>query len=336
MHSDTPDKSGSPRKRILSRAASEDESLRNIIQEAEETSKRLTRRDSKYGSFRRESTRGSQSEEESVENMPMVELQEDYEACLAELKAVERHQDVLLFQLDCLHDALEGTEEALYEAQRENQQISMELEKEREQRRALESTVASLMKEVEKLKEEKNSVPEGTTCDGMADVTETDGKMSEEPDPEPVSPVLQSAAPAGSPPGSPEGSVVRSPTASPGAIAGFATGSAALAFLSLFSKNRRSESSPSSPSSPAPPELIPHPALEGSSVDQEVKDQVDHPDQPRVGNREENDESSGYEDAPSDFSPGSSTPDGASDLPADDEGGVKGNGLQNPEPCVMS
>lgn len=45
--------------------------------------------------------------------------------CLAELQSVELQQGVLLFQVDCLQDALEGAEEALSETKREAHQISM-------------------------------------------------------------------------------------------------------------------------------------------------------------------------------------------------------------------
>lgn len=52
-----------------------------------------------------------------------MELQADYEACLEELRSMDRDKDVLIFQLDRLHDDLEGAEETLAETQRENKQL---------------------------------------------------------------------------------------------------------------------------------------------------------------------------------------------------------------------
>lgn len=54
-----------------------------------------------------------------------MELQQNYEMCSAELQSVELHQEVLLFQIECLQDALEGAEETLIETKREAHQISM-------------------------------------------------------------------------------------------------------------------------------------------------------------------------------------------------------------------
>ncbi|ROL42422.1 hypothetical protein DPX16_8112 [Anabarilius grahami] len=53
MHSGQLEKTGSLRKRTLSRGMSEDESLRHIIREAEESSRHLSRSDSRYGSLKR-------------------------------------------------------------------------------------------------------------------------------------------------------------------------------------------------------------------------------------------------------------------------------------------
>lgn len=54
-----------------------------------------------------------------------MELQQNYEMCLAELQSVELRQEVLLFQVECLQDALEGAEETLTETKREAHEISM-------------------------------------------------------------------------------------------------------------------------------------------------------------------------------------------------------------------
>lgn len=54
-----------------------------------------------------------------------MELQQNYEVCLAELQGAELQQEVLLFQVECLQDALEGAEETLIETKREAHQISM-------------------------------------------------------------------------------------------------------------------------------------------------------------------------------------------------------------------
>lgn len=56
-----------------------------------------------------------------------VELRADYEVCLQEMRALELQQEALLFQVDCLQDALEGTEEMLSEAQREAHSVTMVL-----------------------------------------------------------------------------------------------------------------------------------------------------------------------------------------------------------------
>ncbi|KAM9443823.1 uncharacterized protein Hap1MRO34_024971 [Clarias gariepinus] len=318
MHADTGEKSASPRKRIVSRAMSEEESLRHII-EAEESPKRLTRRDSRYGSLRRGDTRGSQSEDEPAEHTSMMELQQNYEMCLAELQSVELRQEVLLFQVDCLQDALEGAEEMLTETKREAHQFSMELEREREKRRKVEETVALLTQELERLKEEKISVPAESTTQDQKEAVEMTQDPADEVD------ICVSKE-----------TLVNSVDATPqptGSTTSFATFAAA-AYL-LF-KNKRYESSSSK--------------QEGTSVDQgdnkahAVSSEHAPPEEsiqkPHDG--EEYDESSGYEDAPTDFSPGSSTPDGQSDaaLPEDSESELNNSNearnVKNPEGCFLS
>ncbi|KAK2821435.1 hypothetical protein Q7C36_020778 [Tachysurus vachellii] len=317
MHSDTVDISASPRKRIVSRAMSEEESLRHII-EAEESPKRLSRRDSRYGSLRRGDTRGSQSEDDPAENTSTMELQQNYEMCLAELQSVELRQGVLLFQVECLQDALEGAEEMLIETKREAHQISMELERERGHRRKLENDVALLMQEIERLKEEKISVAtesiiqEQKESDVMTDKPAADGVdgcVSEE--------IKSVDTPS-------------QPTGSTNSFANFA----AAAYL-LF-KNRRLE-----------PNFSKQPDSEGTSVDQEVKPDVVGSEQTTTDgssqkshDAEDCDESSGYEDAPSDFSP--STPDGSSEavLPEDGEIEMKNSNearnAKDSEACLLS
>ncbi|XP_053508794.1 uncharacterized protein si:ch1073-456m8.1 [Ictalurus furcatus] len=321
MHSDTVEKSASPRKRIVSRAMSEEESLRHII-EAEESPKRLTRRDSRYGSLRRGDTRGSQSEDEPAETTSMMELQQNYEMCLAELQSVELQQGVLLFQVDCLQDALEGAEEALSETKREAHQISMELEQEREKRRKLEDTVALLMQKLEQLKEEKTSVPaESITQDQKEAVemtdnpaVEVDGPVSKEA-PKPVDTASQ-------------------PTGSTNTFASFAS------TTYLLFKNRKIVTG-----------VIKHDAAGGTPVDEEAvkeahvvgsEQATPEASSQNAQDGEDYDESSGYEDAPSDFSPGSSTPDGPLDavLQEDGERELKNSNearnVRDPDACVLS
>ncbi|MCI4390223.1 hypothetical protein PGIGA_G00120070 [Pangasianodon gigas] len=319
MHADTVEKSASPRKRIVSRAVSEEESLRHII-EAEESPKRLTRRDSRYGSLRRGDTRGSQSEDEPAENTSMMELQQNYEMCLAELQSVELRQEVLLFQVECLQDALEGAEEMLTETKREAHQISMELEREREQRRKLEDTVTLLKQELEQLKEEKISVPAESIIQdqkeavGMTDnpAVEVDGYISKETLVKSVDTATQ-------------------PTGFTSSFASFA------AAAHLLFKNRN---------------LVPNSSKQaasvGTSVDQEGEEaHVVDSDQAtlegssqKAHDAEDNDESSGYEDAPSDFSP--STPDAPSDavLPEDGETELENSSevrnVKDPDACLLS
>ncbi|XP_029358680.1 unconventional myosin-XVIIIa isoform X2 [Echeneis naucrates] len=129
MHSVALDSSGSPKKRTFSRGLSEDESLRSIIKEAESSSRRLARSDSRGGTLKRRSD-SQQSEQDLFMGLPEM--------------------------VDVLQDTLEGVEELLAEAQREAGQASLKLEQEREAKKKLESMVCSLMEEVERLKEERN------------------------------------------------------------------------------------------------------------------------------------------------------------------------------------
>ncbi|XP_016109219.1 leucine-rich repeat flightless-interacting protein 2 [Sinocyclocheilus grahami] len=89
----------------------------------------------------------------------MMELRASYEGCLQEVRTLELQQETLLFQVDCLQDALEGTEEMLAETQRDNHNLTMELEREREMRRKSEDMLASLKRELERLREERSSEP---------------------------------------------------------------------------------------------------------------------------------------------------------------------------------
>ncbi|KAM9408768.1 uncharacterized protein KZ484_001154 isoform 2-T2 [Pholidichthys leucotaenia] len=158
MHSVTLDSSASPKKRTFSRGVSEDESLRSIIQENESSSRRLTRSDSRGGTLKKRSD--SQSDQDLFMGLPeMLELQASYDEAVQELRGLEVEREALLFQVDVLQDTLESVEELLAETQREAGQASLELEREKEARRNLESMVRSLMQEVERLKEERNSRP---------------------------------------------------------------------------------------------------------------------------------------------------------------------------------
>ncbi|KAK6321235.1 hypothetical protein J4Q44_G00082110 [Coregonus suidteri] len=161
MHSGTLERDGSPRRRKLSRGVSEDESLRNIIKEKESSARRLTRSDSRGGTLKRRS--GSQQSEEDQELMmelpERLDLQANYDDVLQELRGLELQRETVLFQVDVLQDALEGAEEMLAEAQREASHATMELAQEREAKRKLEDMVSSLMQEVERLKEERKTIP---------------------------------------------------------------------------------------------------------------------------------------------------------------------------------
>lgn len=144
---------------------SEDESLRNIIKESDSSSRRLTRSDSRAGTLKKRSD-SQQSDQDLLMGLPdMLELQASYDEVVQELRGLEVEREALLFQVDVLQDTLEGVEELLAEAQREAGQSSLELEREKEAKKKLESRVCSLMQEVERLKEErdtKSSVPVNT------------------------------------------------------------------------------------------------------------------------------------------------------------------------------
>nr|XP_015815196.2 protein GOLM2 isoform X1 [Nothobranchius furzeri] len=151
------DGSGSPRKRTISRGMSEDESLLSIIKEAESSSRRLIRSESRTGSLRKR-TDSQQSDQDLLMGLPdMLELQASYDEVVQELRGLEVQREALLFQVDVLQDSLEGVEELLAEAQREAGQAGLALEQEREARRKMERLVSSLMQEVERLKEERHN-----------------------------------------------------------------------------------------------------------------------------------------------------------------------------------
>ncbi|KAJ0023686.1 hypothetical protein NQD34_003585 [Periophthalmus magnuspinnatus] len=175
MLSATLDSSGSPKKRAFSRAVSEDESLRSFIKEAESSSRRLARSDSRAGTLKKR----TESQVLHVTTMKCLELQASYEEAVAELRGLEVERDTLLFQVDVLQDSLEGVEELLAETQREAGQANAELEREREARRKLEGMVSSLMKEVERLKEERNNTltDKGSQNDTIRPILPSAGDM---------------------------------------------------------------------------------------------------------------------------------------------------------------
>ncbi|XP_017560249.1 leucine-rich repeat flightless-interacting protein 2 [Pygocentrus nattereri] len=338
MHSETVEKAGSPRKRVLSRGMSEEESLRHIIKEAEETNKRLSRSDSRYGSLKRGETRESQSEDDHAEHPEMMELQANYEDCLQELQALELRQEVLLFQVDCLQDALQGAEEMLAETQREAHEAAMELERERERRKKLEDTVALLTQEVERLKEEKNSVPPDPVKSTAQEEKEAVGAAEQDENsikelPVSLDGVLQSSGSAGGPAGS-SGLPLQEQKI--------------MGLLASFFKNRRLD--PSSLKQAGPSWL--QGSSEGTSVDLEKKEVgsdglvLEGEGSQKAPDGEDNDESSGYEDAPSEFSP-ASTPEGPLEAGLLEDEGVNEEGeLRNSsdprspkdpsESCVLS
>ncbi|CDQ72810.1 unnamed protein product [Oncorhynchus mykiss] len=165
MHSGTLERMGSPIKRTLSRGVSEDESLRNIIKETECSARRLTRSESRGGTLKRRSGSQQSEDQELMMELPeMLDLQASYDDVLRELRGLELQRETVLFQVDVLHDALEGAEEMLAEAQREASHATMELAQEREAKRKLEDMVSSLMQEVERLKEVMNSAELTKTC----------------------------------------------------------------------------------------------------------------------------------------------------------------------------
>ncbi|KAJ8260192.1 hypothetical protein GJAV_G00178130 [Gymnothorax javanicus] len=192
MHSGAQEKVGTPRTRTLSRGMSEDESLRHFIKEAEGSAKRLTRADSRVGSLKKPLQGENQTEEDLVTSCPeMLDLQESYEEVVQELRELEAQRGALLFQVDCLQDALEGAEEMLAEARREANGANEELERERQAKKRLEESVDSLKEmvgalteEIQRLKEERAVIPtvpvytlvtdvrldeEGTAADGEED-----------------------------------------------------------------------------------------------------------------------------------------------------------------------
>ncbi|XP_073682287.1 uncharacterized protein [Garra rufa] len=286
MHSDNLEKVGSLRKRTLSRGMSEDESLRHIIKDAEESSRHLSRSDSRYGSLKRGQREESHPEDEILsENTEMMDLKGNYDDCLQEVRTLELQQEALLFQVDCLQDALESTEEILAETQRENHTVTMELEREREMRRKLEGMVASLKQEVERLKEEKNSEQLQSHHTGPVWLQGAPEGTSVDRDERPLA--------------DREGTSV-DPNASP--------------LLKLK-------------------KVADHTLSQSVFLSQKLEAQ----------GGDDNDESSGYEDAPSEFSPSPSTPDMQldSDLlenEADEEGdGTNEDGMpKNSDSCALS
>lgn len=89
------------------------------------------------------------------------------------------------------------------------------------------------------------------------------------------------------------------------------------------------------------PGLAAQTVTEGTAVDPDVvgSDQgAPGGSSEKAHDAEDIDESSGYEDAPSDFSPGSSTPDGSSDaaLPEDEEIQLKNRDVKDPDACLLS
>ncbi|KAJ8358554.1 hypothetical protein SKAU_G00150790 [Synaphobranchus kaupii] len=167
MHSGSLEKVGTPRRRTLSRGMSEDESLRQLIKEAEGSAKRLTRADSKVGSLKKPHPGENQAEEDLITNFPeMLDLQESYDEVVQELRGLELERETLVFQVDCLQDALEGAEEMLAEARREADNANEELERERQGKKRLEEAasslremVAALTEEIQRLKEERVAIP---------------------------------------------------------------------------------------------------------------------------------------------------------------------------------
>ncbi|XP_018581391.1 leucine-rich repeat flightless-interacting protein 1 isoform X1 [Scleropages formosus] len=172
MHSGTLERVNTPRKRSLSRGMSEDESLRHIIKEAESSARRLSRADSRVGSIKKLDRGESQSEEDLVTRIPeMLDLQEAYNEAMQDVRQLELHREVLIFQVGCLQDALEGAEEMLAEAQREASDANLELERERLAKRNLEVKVDSLMQELEKLRQECGVVRGIDSSGGMENVS---------------------------------------------------------------------------------------------------------------------------------------------------------------------
>ncbi|XP_043108396.1 retinitis pigmentosa 1-like 1 protein [Puntigrus tetrazona] len=261
MHSGNLEKTGSLRKRTLSRGMSEDESLRHIIRDAEES-----RSDSRYGSLRRGQRQDSHSEDDLLsENIEEVELRASFE----EVRALELQQEALLFQVDCLQDALQSTEEMLAETQRDNHRLITELEREREARRRSEEALASLRRELQSFREEGPHEPlQSRACSG---------------------PVWLRAPP--------EGSSVDGDTRSGGSSV----------------------------------DLDPGRLLQPKTL---------HVQKHEAPGADDYDESSGYEDAPSEFSPAPSTPDTQPDAALLDseaeDGGPENSLAKSTDSCALS
>ncbi|XP_016417925.1 serine/threonine-protein kinase MRCK beta [Sinocyclocheilus rhinocerous] len=269
MHSGNLEKVGSLRKRTLSRGMSEDESLKHIIRDAEESSRHLSRSDSRYGSLKRGQRQESHSEDDLLsENIEMMELRASYEGCLQEVRTLELQQEAVLFQVDCLQDALEGTEEMLAETQRDNLNLTMELEREREMRRKSEDMLASLKRELERLREERSSEPLQSR---------------------PAGPIWLQATPEGTSVDRDEQTLAHS------------EGTSVDLNVSQLLQLKKAVSQTLSPS-------------------------VSHSQKPGAQGGDDNDESSGYEDAPSEFSPSPSTPDTQPDGALQDSEAEEGGG----------
>ncbi|XP_015199838.2 leucine-rich repeat flightless-interacting protein 2 [Lepisosteus oculatus] len=154
------ERTGTPRKRGLSKGMSEDESLRHIMKETEGSARRLPQADSKLGSGRKLERAETQSEEDLIMGHPeMPDLQESYDEALQDIRALELQREVLLFEVDCLRETLGEVEELLAEARREGTDAMMELERERQARTQLEIKLDILAQEVQRLREEKLAVP---------------------------------------------------------------------------------------------------------------------------------------------------------------------------------
>ncbi|XP_061731460.1 uncharacterized protein si:ch1073-456m8.1 isoform X2 [Nerophis ophidion] len=147
------DNSGSPKKRTLSRGIAEDESLRSFIKEAESSSRRVSRSESRAGTLKKRPDSQPPDQDLFEGLSEMLELQASYDEALQELRGLEVERHALIFQVDVLQDTLEGVEELLAEAQREAAEANLELGRERDAKRKLQMLVRSLMQEVETLKE---------------------------------------------------------------------------------------------------------------------------------------------------------------------------------------
>ncbi|KPP79638.1 hypothetical protein Z043_100761, partial [Scleropages formosus] len=124
------------------------------------SARRLSRADSRVGSIKKLDRGESQ-----------LDLQEAYNEAMQDVRQLELHREVLIFQVGCLQDALEGAEEMLAEAQREASDANLELERERLAKRNLEVKVDSLMQELEKLRQECGVVRGIDSSGGMENVS---------------------------------------------------------------------------------------------------------------------------------------------------------------------